>query len=245
MHPEAPKLQKAMAQAGYGSRRACERMIREGRVTVNGERARLGMRADPLVDQIVVDGDPLREAEALIYVLLHKPDGVLSSLTSQGGWPTVIDLVQVEARVYPVGRLDLESEGLVLLTNDGELAHALTHPSYAHEKEYRVLLDRMPNEDQLQSWRDGVTIAGLGQTLPAVVWVEDSSEPWVHVILRQGMKRQIRETALKLGLRVKRLIRIRMADLELGDLEPGGWRELSDPESESLRLAVSRPAEVR
>jgi len=245
MHPEAPKLQKVMAQAGYGSRRACERIIREGRVTVNGERARLGMRADPLLDQIVVDGDPLREAESLTYVLLHKPAGVLSSLTSQGGWPTVIDLVRVEARVYPVGRLDLESEGLVLLTNDGELAHALTHPSFAHEKEYRVLLDRRPNEVQLQSWRDGVTIAGLGQTLPAVVWLEEPSEPWVHVILRQGMKRQIRETALKLGLRVERLIRIRMADLELGDLEPGGWRELSDPESENLRLAISRPAEVR
>lgn len=245
MDPETPKLQKAMAQAGYGSRRACERMIREGRVTVNGERARLGMRANPASDKIVVDGDPMREPEPLIYVLLHKPAGVLSSLTSQGGWPTVIDLVELDARVYPVGRLDLESEGLILLTNDGELAHALTHPSYAHEKEYRVLLDKIPNEDQLQSWRDGVTIADLGQTLPAVVWLEDPSEPWVHVILRQGMKRQIRETAHTLGLSVKRLIRIRMADLKLGDLEPGAWRQLSNLESESLRLAVREPAEVR
>ncbi len=245
MDPEAPKLQKAMAQAGYGSRRACERMIREGRVTVNGERARLGMRANLSSDKIVVDGDPMREREPLIYVLLHKPTGVLSSLTSQGGWPTVIDLVELDARVYPVGRLDLESEGLILLTNDGELAHALTHPSYAHEKEYRVLLDKIPNEDQLQSWRDGVTIADLGETSPAVVWLEDPSEPWVHVILRQGMKRQIRETARTLGLSVKRLIRIRMADLELGDMEPGAWRQLSNPESESLRLAVREPAEVR
>ncbi len=245
MVPEAPKLQKAMAQAGYGSRRTCERMIREGRVRVNGARAKLGMRTDPSVNEIMVDGKPMRNPDPLVYVLLHKPAGVLSSLTSQGGWPTVIDLVEIETRVYPVGRLDLESEGLILLTNDGRLTHALTHPSYAHEKEYRVLLDRIPSEDQLQSWREGVTIADRARTSPAKVWVEDRRERWVGVILRQGMKRQIRETALTLGLSVERLIRIRMANLKLGDLESGAWRQLTNQEAEDLRLAVSEPDEVR
>ena len=245
MDPEAPKLQKAMAQAGYGSRRTCERMIREGRVRVNGERAKLGMRTDPSKDEIVVDGKPMRNPDPLVYVLLHKPAGVLSSLSSQGGWPTVIDLVEIETRVYPVGRLDPESEGLILLTNDGELTHALTQSSYAHEKEYRVLLDRIPSEDQLQSWKEGVTIADHIRTSPAKVWLEEAPDAWVGVILRQGMKRQIRETARTLGLSVERLIRVRMANLSLDDLEPGAWRPLTKQEIEGLRLVVSEPAEVR
>lgn len=245
MVPDPPKLQKAMAQAGYGSRRACERMIREGKVTVNGERATLGLRADPSVDVIEVDGEPMRAPDPLVYMMLHKPTGVLTSLASQGGWPTVIDLVAVDTRVYPVGRLDLESEGLILLTNDGELAHALTHPSFEHEKEYRVLLDQFPAENQLHSWREGVRIVDLGQTAPAKVWVEDQTEPWIGVIIHQGMKRQIRETARTLGLKVERIIRVRIASLELGDLDSGAWRILTDREIEDLRLAVDSPAEVR
>ncbi|MEE9216120.1 MAG: pseudouridine synthase [Anaerolineales bacterium] len=245
MAPDAPKLQKAMAQAGYGSRRACERMIREGKVTVNGKRANLGLRADPSVDAIVVDGEPMRGPDPLVYVVLHKPPRVLTSLASQGGWPTVIDLVDVDTRVYPVGRLDLESEGLILLTNDGELAHVLTHPSFAHEKEYRVLLDQHPSENQLRSWREGVTIVDLGQTAPAKVWIEDRSEPWVGVIMKQGMKRQIRETARTLGLKVERIVRVRMASLELGELESGTWRYLTNHEIEDLRLSVNSPAGAR
>jgi len=241
MVPEAPKLQKVMAQAGYGSRRACEQMIREGKVVVNGERAKLGMRADPSVATITVDGEPMREADPLVYVLLHKPPKVLSSLASQGGWPTVIDLIDVDTRVYPVGRLDLESEGLVLLTNDGELANVLTHPSFEHEKEYRVLLNQIPGENQLRTWREGVTIADLGQTAPAKVWVEAHSEPWIGVIIKQGMKRQIRETVRTLGLKVERIIRVRMAKLELGDLMLGDWRLLDKREIDDLRLLVGSP----
>lgn len=244
MATDAPKLQKAMAQAGYGSRRACEIMIREGRVLVNGEQAKLGMRADPSTDAIVVDGEPMRGPEPMVYVVLHKPSGVLSSLASQGGWPTVIDLVEVGARVYPAGRLDLASEGLILLTNDGELAHALTHPSFAHEKEYRVLLDQFPVDDQLRSWREGVAIAAFGKTAPAKVWIEDRTEPWIGVIIKQGMKRQIRETARALGLKVERLIRLRIANLELGELDAGKWRHLTNLEIEDLRLAVGSPVEA-
>ena len=214
-------------------------------MTVNGERAKLGLRADPSLDVILIDNEPMRNADPIVYVVLHKPAGVLSSLSSQGGWPTVVDLVDVGPRVYPVGRLDLESEGLILLTNDGQLTHALTHPSHEHEKEYRVLLDPIPTKDQLHSWREGVRIDGLGETGPAKVWLEHPSSAWVGVILTRGMKRQIRETALTLGLKVQRLIRTRISNLKLGDLESGAWRYLTDEETEGLQRAASEAVEVR
>ncbi|MGH2619290.1 MAG: pseudouridine synthase, partial [Anaerolineales bacterium] len=159
-----------MAQSGHGSRRACEQIIREGRVTVNGERAILGQRGDPVADVILVDGTRLNPAEPLTYIVLHKPAGVLCSARSQGGWPIVTDLVEAPVRLYPVGRLDLDSEGLVLLTNDGELANHLTHPSWGHEKEYRVLLDLVPSENQLRQWSEGLTLPDSRRTGPAKVW---------------------------------------------------------------------------
>ena len=228
-----------MAQAGHGSRRACEQIIREGRVTVNGQRAQLGLRADPVSDVILVDGNRLNPVQPLTYILLHKPAGVLSSARSQGGWPTVTELVDSPVRLYPVGRLDLESEGLVLLTNDGELANRLTHPSWGHEKEYRVLIDQVPSEDQLRLWREGVTLTDSRHTGPAQAWLEQNlgNEPWLRIVLTQGMKRQIRETAATLGLKVKRLIRIRLGELNLGDLGPGSWRVLTDREMILLRSA--------
>jgi len=231
-----------MAQAGHGSRRACEEIIREGRVTVNGERAILGLRADPLADVILVDGQRLNPAEPLTYILLHKPAGVLCSARSQGGWPTVTELVDAPVRLYPVGRLDLDSEGLVLLTNDGALANRLTHPSWGHEKEYRVLLDRVPSEDQLRQWSEGLTLPDSRRTAPAKVWYEDDpgKGPWLRVVLTQGMKRQIRETAETLGLKVKRIIRIRIETLLLGDLGPGTWRDLTDREMILLGSADER-----
>lgn len=231
------KLQAVMARAGYGSRRACEQIIREGRVRVNGERAQLGLRIEPGADDVQVDGLPLRPEEEITYYVLHKPPGVLSSLESQGGWPTVIDLVRPTVRVYPVGRLDLDSEGLVLLTNDGELAQLLTHPRFQHEKEYRVLLDRMPNEDQVRKWRAGVELPDGGKTLPAAV-IREPGTRWLKVVLREGRKRQIRLTARALGLHVERLIRVRLANLELGDLNSGDWRELTKSEIMNLLSEV-------
>lgn len=232
------KLQKLMAAAGYGARRKCEQMIREGRVRVNGRRAKLGDRADLSSDRIAVDGEPLRQLEPLSYLALHKPPGVLSSSQSQGGWPTVLDLVTAEVKLQPVGRLDLDSEGLMLLTNDGALTHRLTHPRYGHEKEYRVLLDRLPSEDQLRGWREGVVLPDGTPSGPAVVEIEDGvTEPWVRVILRQGKKRQLRETARALELQVERLIRIRIASLQLGDLAPGDWRILEKSEIIALQSA--------
>lgn len=235
---KAERLQKVMARAGLGSRRASEGLIREGRVTVNGREATLGMRADPVTDEIRVDGVRLAPPDELIVIALHKPAGVVSSLRSQSGGQTVRDLIPLPQRLFPVGRLDMHSEGLILLTNDGELANRLAHPRYGHEKEYRVLLDRPPDSEQLRAWRRGVVLPDGRQTLPAKVWREGQgdSSPWIRVVLHQGLKRQIRLTARVLGLSVRRLVRTRFAGVELGDLQAGGWRKI-DPRQISLLRA--------
>jgi pseudouridine synthase len=231
------RVQKVLAQAGVASRRASEELVRAGRVRVNGKPAVLGMVVDPATDAIELDGLPLAAAEALHYVVLNKPPGVLSSLQSQGGRPTVRDLVPHELRLYPVGRLDLTSEGLLLMTNDGALAQKLTHPRYGHEKVYQVLLDRRPSESQLAAWQQGVLLEDGTRFGPARVQLRErgADAGWVEVTLREGQKRQIRRTAERLGLRVRRLIRTRFAGLDLGELAPGQWRELSETELRRLR----------
>src|SRR5919197_5046745 len=147
------RLQKILAQAGYGSRRACEQFISAGRVRVNGQIASLGQKADPAADKITVDGKPIAMAEKLLYIALYKPRNVLSTVEHERGdeRQTVRDIVEVPGHLYPVGRLDFESEGLVLMTNDGELTNRLTHPKYGHTKEYRVLLAKRPDPDQLEA----------------------------------------------------------------------------------------------
>lgn len=234
------RLQKVMARAGYGSRRSCEDLIRSGRVRINGDVAQLGDRVDLTVDSVMVDGQTLGEAEKLVYILLNKPMGYLSSTKPQGGNPTVLDLVSSDKRIYPVGRLDLDSEGLLLMTNDGSLTNKLTHPRYEHEKEYRVLLDRKPNQSQLRQWRQGVTLEDGYQTKPVRIdEANDSSEGfWINIIMTEGRKRQIRETAAQLGLNVQRLIRIRLATLLLDDLPVGEWRMLGKSELEQLKGSV-------
>jgi len=150
------RLQKILARAGFGARRVCEDLIRQGRVTVNGEVARLGQKADPRRDRIEVDGRPVRLPREFTYIALHKPPGVLSDEgDGTGRRPTVLDLVEHPARLFPVGRLDLRSEGLVLLTDDGDLALRLTHPRFGHEKEYHVLVEGCPPEETLEEWRRG------------------------------------------------------------------------------------------
>ena len=149
------RLQKILAQSGYGSRRASEDFISAGRVRVNGQIATLGQKADPSKDKITVDGRPIAAAESLIYVALHKPRNALSTVEKERGdtRQTVRELVDIPEHVYPVGRLDFESEGLVIMTNDGELANRLTHPRYGHTKEYKVLLARRPDRAQLEAWQ--------------------------------------------------------------------------------------------
>ena len=231
------RLQKVLASAGVGSRRACEELIRAGRVTVNGRGADLGMKVDAAIDVIRLDGERVRSAETPVYVALHKPAGVLSSTRSQGGRTTVRDLVGLGERVYPVGRLDAESEGLVLLTNDGATAHRLTHPRFGHDREYRVLLNREPDSEQISAWRAGVALPDGARARPSEVWVQRSEAGgvWVGVIMREGRKRQIRETAEALGLRVRRLVRVRIDGLRLGSLSPGDWRRLTDAEVRRLK----------
>jgi 23S rRNA pseudouridine2605 synthase len=241
------RVQKLLARAGYGSRRACEDYIREGRVAVNGETVRLGATADPDLDDIRVDGALLPQASGSVYLILNKPVGVLSSGRSQGGRPTVLDLVEAPARVYPVGRLDAESEGLVLLTNDGDLAFQLTHPRFGYEKEYRVLLDPVPDSAQLEAWRHGPVLADGARARPARVWPDKPAGrgAWVRVVLQEGRKRQIRDVAGRLGLNVRRLIRVRIDGVTLGQLKPGEWRELTRAEVERLKAGGQRQAKRR
>jgi pseudouridine synthase len=229
------RLQKILAQAGYGSRRSCEALIVQGRVRVNGQRAQLGQKADPARDKVTVDGEPAA-AQSLTYILLHKPRGVVSSLEPQGDRQTVIDLVPAKVRLYPVGRLDLDSEGLILLTNDGELANRLTHPRYGVEKEYRVLVKGDPDEERLSAWRRGILLEGK-RTLPAKVARERRAhdQTWLRVVMREGRKHEIRDIGLTLGMPVERLIRVRLGGLELGELRSGQWRALTRKEVESLR----------
>ncbi len=233
----AERVQKAMARAGLGSRRACEALILAGRVTVNGRTPELGATVDPLRDEIRLDGERLPKAESPVYVALNKPVGVVSTVRAQDGRATVRGLVPLPERLYPVGRLDADSEGLVLLTNDGELANRLTHPKYGHEKEYRVLLNRLPDDAQLAAWRHGVVLEDGARGLPAAVQRETpaaDASAWIRVVMREGRKRQIRETARTLGLRVRRLVRVRLGNLRLGELKPGEWRHLTAAEVRHL-----------
>lgn len=235
------RLQKILSRAGLGSRRACEELISAKRVVVNGRAAILGDKADPLRDNILVDGHPLPRIETPIYVALNKPRGVISAVTGDDPRPTVRDLVDLPGHLYPVGRLDVDSEGLVLLTNDGELANRLTHPRYEHEKEYRVLVARRPDEEQLETWRRGVVLEDGSRTLPAQVTFERPSGKgaWLRIILREGKKRQIRETGKQLGLPIVKIVRVRIGSLLLGNLKPRQWRQLTTDEIASLKQSGS------
>ena len=230
------RVQKLLAQAGFGSRRACEAFILQGRVRVNGLVAQLGQKADPAKDEITLDGEPLAKPEKLSYFLLYKPRGVVSSLDPQGDRRTVRDLVPAEERLYPVGRLDIDSEGLILLTNDGALTNQLTHPRYETEKEYRVLVAEEPDEKQLATWRRGVVLEGK-RTASAEVERESRTAEgvWLKVVMHEGRKHEIRDIAKTLGLWVHKLIRVRLGMLTIGSLRPGQWRALEPKEIQQLK----------
>lgn len=232
-------MQKVLAAAGYGSRRACEELIRQGRVQVNGQVVTaLGTRVDPNRDEISVDGRPIAAPEEKVYLILNKPPGYVSTAHDPWGRPTVLDLVPHQGRLYPVGRLDVDSEGLLLLTNDGELTHRLTHPRYEHEKEYLVLVKGHPTDAVLSQLRQGVDLEE-GRTAPAQVSrvrpgrVGCPTPPgttWLRIGLHEGRKRQIRRMCAAVGHPVQRLIRVRMGPLRLGPLQPGQWRYVTQQE---------------
>ncbi len=241
-----------MARADLGSRRACEVIIEAGRVTVNGRVAQLGDKADPAVDVILVDGRPLpapREPttpDGLIYIALNKPRGVISSLEDEmeAGRTTVRDLIPIDAsrHIYPVGRLDKPSEGLVLMTNDGALAHRLTHPRYGHEKVYQVELEGWVGDKALDQWRRGVMLDDrITAPAPIEILHRDREGTLLRIVLREGRKRQIRRIAAALGHPVRRLLRERIGPIPLGDLEPEQWRFLSNEEVTLLRRSVGLP----
>jgi 23S rRNA pseudouridine2605 synthase len=231
------RLQKVLAHAGVASRRAAERLVQEGRVAVNGHVVRtLGTRVDPGRDAVVVDGQPLRLALGHTYLALHKPRGYMSTVRDERGRPTVLQLVQSDRRLYPVGRLDADSEGLLLLTDDGDLALHLTHPRYGVPKEYHALVRGVPDADALARLRRGVELEE-GRTAPARVdlLATEGDRTWVRLVLKQGWKRQVRRMLAAVGYPVERLVRTRVGSLELGALPVGVVRALTDAEVARLR----------
>jgi 23S rRNA pseudouridine2605 synthase len=230
MVPE--RLQKVLAAAGYGSRRVCEELVADGRVTVNGEVAVLGRRVDVDVDRVEVDGTPVPTRPGLVHYLLNKPRGVVSTAKDTHGRRTVVDLVPAEPRVFPVGRLDADTEGLLVLTNDGDLAHLLTHPRHGVEKEYLAHVDGgRVSAGALRRLRDGIDLED-GPTAPATV-----SQPETGVLrltIHEGRNRQVRRMCDAIGHPVLRLVRLRIGPISDRHLGPGQWRPLTVAEVRCL-----------
>jgi 23S rRNA pseudouridine2605 synthase len=237
---EGERLQKVLAQRGVGSRRACEELIATGRVSVNGEVAVLGRRVDPDRDRVAVDGVPVGIRPGLVYYLLNKPAGVVSSVSDPQGRPVVAGLVPPQPRVHPVGRLDTDSEGLLLLTNDGELTFRLTHPRFGVEKEYLVVVQGTPARGALRQLREGVTLVD-GRTAPARVALVAPDA--LRVTIHEGRNRQVRRMCEAVGHPVRRLVRTRIGPLRVGSLAPGAWRELTAPEVRALERAAGDRSE--
>jgi 23S rRNA pseudouridine2605 synthase len=234
-----------LAHAGVASRRHAETLMAQGRVTVNGAVAsQLGMRVDPARDDVRVDGRRIRPVGARTYVLLNKPAGTVTTASDPQGRQTVLDLLPPDLRarrVYPVGRLDRDTEGLLLLTDDGALALRMAHPRYALAKEYHALVEGHPSPATLRQLARGVTLPGDPRpTAPARTWNirRESDEPWVGLEIHEGRNRQVRRMLDAVGHPVKRLRRVRIGPLALGQLPPGAWRLLAEDEVAALRDAV-------
>ena len=232
------RLQRVLASAGLGSRRSCEELIRDGRVTVDGRVAELGMSVDPETQRVLVDGRPVA-AEALEYWILNKPLGVLSTAKDPRGGRTVVDCLTTRARVFPVGRLDIDTTGVLLLTNDGELTHRLLHPSFGVEKEYRVVVTGRVSAQTAADLARGVELED-GWTSPARVRVLSSraEESTLSVVIHEGRNRQVRRMVEAVGHRVSKLHRVRFGPLTDKGLKVGASRLLDPAEIAALRLAV-------
>jgi|CXWL01.1.fsa_nt_gi pseudouridine synthase len=242
------RLQKLLARAGHGSRRSAEALITSGRVTVNGALVTtLGAQADPDVDEIAVDGTVLSFAAEQVYLAMHKPDGVVTTARDPQGRTTVMDLLPaaLPPHVLPIGRLDRDTEGLLLFTNDGEFAHRLSHPRYEIEKEYLALVVGLPDEKALAQLRAGVDI---GEHVTAAAQADVAAPPhghearpghsWVRLVIHEGRKRQVRIMCSVVGHGVRALVRTRVGEVRLGRLERGATRALTAKELDSLRKAV-------
>ncbi len=226
------RIQKILSSAGVASRRKSEELIRTGRVQVNGKPAALGDRAEPGVDLITVDGEPVA-AQTLRYLALHKPAGYVTTVTDTHGRPTVVDLVNVPERVYPVGRLDLHTSGLLLLTSDGEFAERVTHPRYEIEKTYVVRVARPFGTAALRKLQSGIELED-GPLRPEKVRITSDDRRTVEMTIHEGRNRIVRRVFEALGSRVIELRRTRIGPVELGGLPVGSWRELSQAEIKGL-----------
>ena len=234
--PQGERLQKVLARVGLGSRRVSENLIAAGRVTVNGEVADLGRRVDPATDVVAVDGVVVGVAPGLRYLLLNKPVGVVSTASDPQGRPTVVGMVPDDPRVFPVGRLDTDTEGLLLLTNDGDLAHRLTHPSHGVDKEYLVWVEGRPTRGTLRRLREGVELED-GPTAPARASLV--APDLVRLTIHEGRNRQVRRMCAAVGHPVRRLVRTRIGPLADRRLGSGEWRELTVAEVRSLEQVAA------
>lgn len=239
------RLQKILSEMGIASRRKAEDLVLEGRVVVNGRIATLGMKADPSKDHIKVDGKLIIRPEPKVYIILNKPRNVVTSLHDPEGRPTVKDFMKgIKYRVYPVGRLDYDSEGLLLLTNDGDFAHAVLHPSKKISKTYLIKVKGIPENTEVEKLRTGVKLED-GVTAPAkakkIRMTENNA--WLEMTIHEGRKRQIRRMLEKIGHPVLKLKRIRINGIGMGKLEPGGHRYLTPEEVNKIKreVLVSRP----
>jgi len=232
---EGERLQKVLAAAGLGSRRACEILIEEERVTVNREVAVLGRRVDPNSDRIEVDGGRVPVRPGLVSYLLNKPRGVVSTASDPQGRATVVQLVPAEPRIFPVGRLDTDTEGLLVLTNDGDLAHRLTHPSFGVDKEYLAQVEGSPSAAELRRLREGIELDD-GMTAPARASLVAPGA--VKLVIHEGRNRQVRRMLEAIGYPVQRLVRTRIGPLADRRLRPGEWRVLGMEEVRALEAAA-------
>lgn len=236
------RLQKFMADNGIASRRKCEEMIEQGLVKVNGVTAHIGDKVNPKKDKVSVKGRKLAVQDNMKYIVLHKPRGYITTMQDEQGRKCVAELVQdVGVRIYPVGRLDRESEGMLLMTNDGAFSNAMTHPTRHVPKTYRVTIRPTISDEQIAAFQDGIEIDGR-MTAPANIRVIDKSEGRVvvEVILYEGRNRQIRRMFEELGIEVARLKRTAVGSIKLGMLPQGKWRELDEEEVRKLMLAAEK-----
>ena len=234
------RLQKFMARCGVASRRACETLIAQGRVRVNGRTVtEPGFKVDPDQDEVRVDGRVIRPAPGFRYIMLHKPAGYVTTVSDPQGRPTVMALVPADRRLYPVGRLDLDTEGLLLLTDDGALAHRLTHPRYGVPKVYRARVAGVVGEEALARLRHGVMLDD-GPTAPARVRLlrQDPAAALLEIELKEGRKRQVRRMCQAVGHPVLYLRRVAFGPLRLGRLPKGQYRSLTPAEVEALKRAA-------
>lgn len=230
------RLQKIISARGICSRRKAEEMIQEGRVTCNGIVAKLGDAADPQTDEIRVDGELLPAASSFVYIMLNKPRGYVTTLSDENGRPNAAQLIDCGVRVYPVGRLDMDSEGLLLFTNDGEFANRLMHPKHEVNKTYRVLVQNF-SEENLEKLKQPIELDGYRIRTPEVklLRTRDRGQAQLLVTIHEGRNRQVRRMCDAAGMKVLRLQRISEGKVKLGQLECGKWRHLTREELELLK----------